>query len=150
MDINGDGITDLIIPNQYAGDVSMRLGLGDGSFGPETRWATGAAPWAAAMADLNGDGRLDLIASDYNSDPPVLDVRLGAAGGGFGPVTTVSVGMNPYRIATLDVNRDGIVDVLVTLAGQNALSVLIGKGDGTFLPERQYPTGVAAVWSGGI
>jgi hypothetical protein len=58
-DFNGDGVTDLIV-EQFSGAGTVLLGNGDGKF---TTLPT-QAPNTAAVADINGDGKLDLVGPD--------------------------------------------------------------------------------------
>jgi hypothetical protein len=55
--------------------------------------------------------------------------------------STYPTGSNPYAVAVADFNRDGIPDLAVTNNGSNTVSVLLGKGDGTFQSPQTYTTG---------
>ena len=62
-DINGDGVLDVVSPNPYQGysSVDVFFGNGDGTFQPFTRFLAGNKPYPPCIADLNGDGLMDLI-----------------------------------------------------------------------------------------
>src|SRR5690242_890289 len=82
-DLNGDGITDLVLPNFDANfaRVSILFGKRDGSFQPPFFVNTGGvAAFQAAIADFNGDGHLDLAVTTLQG----LSVVLGDGHGGFG------------------------------------------------------------------
>ena len=59
----------------------------------------------------------------------------------FTTISPTAVASLPLAIATGDFNGDGIVDAAVTSSGTNAVSVLIGTGDGNFKAAVNYPVG---------
>src|SRR5207247_1427240 len=71
-DLNGDGKPDLAVANYSDNTVSVLLGNGDGTFGPNRDYATGSLPLSVAIADLNADGRQDLATA--NSSDNTLSV----------------------------------------------------------------------------
>src|SRR5262249_28737585 len=96
------------------------------SFLAPVSYAVGAAPQAVVTADLNGDGKLDLItANGYQS----ISVLLGNGDGTFAAARSYGalVGTGTSSpIALGDFNGDGKLDVVTDR------SLLLGKGDGTF------------------
>src|SRR2546428_5835534 len=72
-DFNGDGKQDLAVVDEGLpdsadhGEISVLLGLGDGSFAPQTRLAVGDGPRGITVGDFNGDGRQDLAAVNVRS-----------------------------------------------------------------------------------
>src|SRR5262249_3465936 len=64
-DFNADGRPDFVVANSVDGTVSVLLNNGDGTFGPAVNYPvgtnSGSTPTAVAVADLNGDGRPDII-----------------------------------------------------------------------------------------
>jgi hypothetical protein len=93
-----------------------------------------------AIADVNGDGRLDLLAANMMSN--TLSVLLGDGDGTFrSPVTYAAGGNNPIAIAVADIDGDGKPDLLAADYGSDAVSVLLGNGDGTFQPAITYGSG---------
>jgi len=61
VDMNGDDILDVVTGNAASGDVSILLGIGDGTFRPEQRYGAGAGFIDLLIADFNRDGVLDII-----------------------------------------------------------------------------------------
>jgi hypothetical protein len=110
---------------------------------------------SVAIADLNGDGALDLAVANQYLD--TVGVVLGNGDGTFQPAVTYSAGgSEPLSIAIADVNGDKIPDLIVTLYCPNGgncnyggVNVLLGNGDGTFQdpitydPGGYYPASVA-------
>lgn len=145
-DVNGDSKPDLLVANWWGynrpGSAGVLLGNGDGTFQPVHIYDTGA-PFAASMAvaDVNGDGKPDLLVANEVSAQDnvegVVGVLLGNGDGTFQPAVTYDSGGRGARsIALADVNHDDQVDVLV--ANSNRIGVLLGNGDGTFQSPQGY------------
>lgn len=111
-------------------------------FAPRVAYSIGSGTiQSVALGDLNGDGRLDHVFSNYQHS--TVGVRLASgAPGTFGPLVEYATGADPYSVAVGDLNGDGRLDLAV--ANKNTLvtlSVLLGNGDGTFQSKIEYPTG---------
>jgi hypothetical protein len=85
--------------------------------------------------DLNGDGRLDVLTSNRDSND--VSVLLGDGAGGFLPQTSYAVGTTPMGLAAADFNGDGIPDVAVANSGSTFVSILLGDGSGGLVPHGQ-------------
>jgi len=87
-----------------------------------------------ATADINGDHHLDLIYSSNNE----IGVSFGNGHGGFGPMIRSQA--TPSRRLPIDVNHDGILDVLETDL-RNRFQIVVGSSDGTFTekPLQSFP-----------
>jgi hypothetical protein len=155
-DFNGDGLADLVLAN-YAGSgangtVSILLSNGDGTFQAAQNFPVGVQPWSVAVADFNGDGNLDLAVtnSNWSGQAPEgsVTILLGNGGGSFQAAANYRVGIDPRTVVAGDFNGDGHLDIAVANIGYTlsawSLSVLLGNGDGTFQPARNYPTFPAA------
>jgi hypothetical protein len=149
-DVNGDGKLDLIVTD--TGHVGVLLGNGDGTFAAAVSYPVAVAQpiyatsvfQAVELADLNGDGRLDLVV--LNSG---LSVLLNNGDGTFGAAAGYPAGGDPGQVAIGDLTGDGRLDLAVTNPGSGVVSLLINNGDGTFAAPAAltapYPAGVAAV-----
>jgi hypothetical protein len=140
-DVNGEGNLDLVVSNKSSKTVSVLLGNGDGTFGPQKTYAVGTAPYGVAVADVNGDGRPDIIVA--NSGSKTVSVLLGNGDGTFQPQKTFTVGSHPEAVTVADLNGDGKPDLIVGNEGglNGTVSVLLGNGDGTFQPQKTYAVG---------
>ena len=149
-DLNGDGKPDLVAAiNWNGGPSAMAVLLNDGSggFSPAVNYATSAAgSVSVAVADLNGDGRLDVVVAQSEF---FLDIFLGNGDGTFGAPAELFGGSQPAFVRVADINRDGKPDLLVTnLSGgvnnsNGTVGVLLGNGDGTFQSVFNFAADVA-------
>ncbi len=156
-DVNGDGKPDLVVANcgpigtntcpPANGVVGVLLGNGDGTFQPVVTYDSGGvgAVWAA-VADVNGDGKPDLLVANEcgtsnNCADGSLGVLLGNGDGTFQAATTYDARYDISSLAVSDINGDGKLDVLVTSGGNSRVGVLLGNGDGTFQPVVIYDSG---------
>jgi hypothetical protein len=99
----------------------------------------GNNPVSNAVADLNGDGHLDILTTNYISDN--VSVLLGDGHGGFTPGTPVPVTNGPREVEVGDLDGDGDVDALVTNYSGNNVSVMLNNGNGTFAAPTSVPVG---------
>ena len=93
---------------------------------------------SVAIADLNGDGNPDLVASNSGD---AVSVLLSSGGGTFAASVDYPTGTQPYVVAAADVNGDGKPDLAVANQISDTVSVLLNQGDGTFAASVDYPTG---------
>ncbi len=133
-DFNGDGKLDLAVSTGNTGElaafgVSIVLGNGDGTFRPPVLYSFGATPLGIAVGDFNGDGKLDVAATDGTNG---VDILLDDGGGTFGHATHFVAGSKPSGIVLGDFNHDSKLDLAVTNTNDNTVSILLGNGDGTF------------------
>src|SRR6266699_918738 len=143
-DFNGDGKLDLAVVNFGDWNIYVLLGNGDGTFqaARSVYFASGGGfPWYVVTADFNGDGKLDLAVSNYGDNS--FSVLLGNGDGTFQPPRTLPIGTHPALVAVGDFNGDGKPDLAVadygcpldcTSSPSNTVTVLLGNGNGTFLP----------------
>jgi hypothetical protein len=125
VDFNGDGSPDLAVATEDF--VSILLNI-DGLFSPKTDFGLNAHGDLAGLAagDLNGDGNIDLVAT--NGSSPAISFLPGNGRGGFAPRRGgVALAGTPTGAAVGDFNGDGRLDVAVAIATSNVVSVFINN-----------------------
>jgi hypothetical protein len=142
-DFNHDGRLDLATANNSTG-VSVLLGNGDGSFKPYKLLGSSKGPTWIAAGDLNNDGNLDLAVTTAAN---TVDISLGDGAGAFQAFTALATGTgtSPESVAVADLDGDGNLDLVVACYGANAVGVMLGNGDGTFLPIELYAAGAGPI-----
>jgi hypothetical protein len=98
----------------------------------------GNGPRSLAVADLNGDGKRDLVVANGSNSVSVL---LGTGGGAFATAVNHAVAGNPISVAIADFNADGKPDLAVASESNNTVSTLIGNGAGGFGAANPIPLG---------
>jgi hypothetical protein len=140
-DVNRDGIADVVATTSTGSSegLGVYIGNGDGTFQPAVRYAsTGDQPFLSALADLDGDGALDIVSAAGGSNN-VLVLR-GNGDGTFGAPAAFPAGSSAAYVAVGDLNGDGRLDVVVTNFLDLTVSVLLSTTPRLPRP----PTGVAA------
>lgn len=149
-DLNGDGNLDMVAANggaiggpNSAGSITVRLGNGDGTFAAPVVYATnGQFTRFLDLGDVNGDGKLDVVAS--NDDSNTVSLLLGNGNGTFNAATTYAVHTDPEGVAVRDINGDGRADVVVSHFTTNDIAVLLGQTNGTLGTPAFFSVGSAA------
>ncbi|MEX8522490.1 MAG: cadherin-like domain-containing protein [Leptothrix ochracea] len=146
-DLNGDGALDIVTADADTGDtVSVLLNDKTGNFPVPVGYSVAPAgskvfhsPKAVVVADVNGDGKLDLItANNASGDVSVLP---GTGLGTFGVAQTYTVGVFPLGVAVADLNGDTFPDIVTANSGSNAVSILMNDKVGGFAPAQSVAVG---------
>jgi len=145
-DLNGDGIPDLVVANNNNNNVVSVLlgngtaGVGNGTFGTQVQYATGANPVAVALASLSGPNTpLDIVVANQQGNS--VSILKGNGNGTFVARVDYPTAAFPTSLTVADFNGDGNLDVAVSAGDGNTVSVLWGVGDGAMLGQVNAGTG---------
>jgi Bacterial Ig-like domain (group 3)/FG-GAP-like repeat len=159
-DMNGDGKLDLVVGNAFSSSVTVLLNRGGGNFSSTPNNYTTAylpndlytpTPGLLSVADLNGDGKPDLVLASATG----VNVLMNLGGGVLHAPASVEVGQFTSQVLATDFNRNGNLDLAVVTAGLSGyiagdVNVLFGNGSGAFtgnvsaLQQYDYP-GIGAI-----
>ena len=143
-DLNGDKNLDVVVissdPNSnYAGNLAVFLGNGDGTLKDAVFYAIGDQPVSVAMGDLDGDGLQDVVTANYGSED--ITILLGSKSNQLQMKGSYKLG-KVNSVALGDLNGDGHLDVIASIIFSQGVVVLLGNGDGTFQTPLAYTTGM--------
>ncbi len=136
-DVNSDLLQDVVVADAARNAVTVLDGASRGRFRRSGTFPVSGHPYAVAVADVNEDGRWDIVSVGSSSIGSVL---LGTARG-FRRGPDFHAGTGTPSLAIGDVNGDGAPDVITTDSGAlghapasppAGVSVLLGQEDGTF------------------
>ena len=157
-DLNGDGLQDVVVVNSCgsqaacasAGSATVFLANANGTYRSASTIALGTNPVALAIADVNGDKKLDLLA--VNRTDKTLMVLAGNGDGTFAKAQVYSLAENPQALLVGDFSNDGIPDVAIAMdcgqqicARAGSVDVWLGKSDGSLAEAGTYATGFSPV-----
>jgi hypothetical protein len=136
-DFNLDSRLDLAVANRDSNSVSVFLGRGDGTFDEARVFETAPGPRSVRAVDLNHDGRPDLVTA--NVVDTGVSIMLGDGHGTFQPRVDIPIrnacdqcSRPATDVVADDLDGDGHVDLAVAALGSNVITVVLGRGDGTF------------------
>jgi uncharacterized protein (TIGR03437 family) len=128
IDFNADGKPDIVAANSGSHSVTVLLGNGSGGFAAATGspFAVGTNPQSVIAADVNGDGKPDIVTA--NSGDNTVTVLLGNGLGGFTAAggSPFAAGATPVSVAAADFNGDGRPDIAIANIGGSTVTVLLG------------------------
>jgi hypothetical protein len=163
-DLNRDGHQDIVTVNYFGASVSVLLGNSNKTFSvllgkfdkafsvlpesaktffPVQNYLVDKGPFSVAIADLDGDGYLDIV-TDSGSDYSVATLY-GNSNATFSPSPKSPhyAGAIPCSVAIADLNKDGYFDLVTANCYEDSISVLLGNARGEFsqAPNSSYPVG---------
>ena len=159
-DLDGDADSDLVVTSggyrsfcSNGGDmlgnqVAVLMNNGDATFAPEQRYNAGTSPQRVGVADLDGDGDLDIVAPNPRSDGSTatlirqVSLLLNQGNGVFTDDTVYDLpDTQPEGVVAGDLDGDGDLDLVVASAVNDTVQILLNNGDRTFAAPVTYQVG---------
>lgn len=142
-DLNLDGKADLVVTFTSPGFVTVLLGDGDGTFSPPRYFPGGSYIRSLRVADIDGDGKQDVVVVDQGTQyiQGHIALLLGRGDGTLSPPTIVGKGLNPFDVMVEDLNADSSVDLVFITQGPDisygigSVAVVLNSGGGHFLTD---------------
>ncbi|MGZ3864712.1 MAG: FG-GAP-like repeat-containing protein [Bacteroidia bacterium] len=147
-DFSGDGILDIATCNTAANNVSVAMGIGNGTFGAVSNYITMSSnPYQIICADFNGDGKLDLATADNVNPGASVSVYYNQGTGTFniGQLSASGNYDGAYGLCAGDFTGDGKNDIAVTYFNSGLVSIIPNNGGGTFGTEATFTVGTSPV-----
>ena len=147
-DFTGDGKVDILTANWASSTISLFPGNNGGTFGVERLMEGGKHCVFFAVGDFDRDNDLDFAVTHWTED--FATIFLNAGSGGFPSPANYKTGLGNYGGVTFDADGDGVLDLVTANYRHRSISLLVGRGDGTFKPAvttmrgfQQLPDGFA-------
>ena len=141
-DFDGDGVNDVVTANAFDGTVSVLRGTTGGAlvklFDEKVGNSSLSSPSDLALADLDGDGRLDIVTANSVEGSITVLLRTATA---FQPAVNYKAGAGASALALADVNGDGKTDVVVANGQANTVQVFLNQGSGTLVAPLSFVVG---------
>ena len=137
LDATQDGLEDVVVGNA-AGSAPLTLlrGRGTGALDRPVDFGDGPPPRALAVADFDGDGGDDLAVAGGN----LVAVYLQVDGALVKHVEVSLPAPGARAVLATDLDLDGNIDLIASMAHRSQVTVFQGAGDGNFVAGIEYPT----------
>ncbi len=151
LPFNANSDPDLVVTSFGENRVETYFNSGTGPLNSAVTANVGLSPSDMAVADFDGDGSLDVATANQFSDNVTVLFNNGTSGRfDTGRNEDYPAGSGPSAIEAVDMNVDGLLDLVVTNGSDSNLAVLYNLGDGVFQSPQNFGVGVFPVrlaWS---
>ncbi len=140
-DFNGDGFMDLVTSDRFGSDVSVLLGVGDGTFRPAIGYTVHSGPAAVVVGDFTGDNKLDIAVACRDTGEIVILPGFGDGTFDTSSPIVLTAGAGPLGLVAEDFNNDGKLDLATSNAFSGDVTVFLNQGSSTFAAGVAYTVG---------
>lgn len=140
-DLDGDGISDIVVGNLGSDSLSILYGVGDGGFEPamEVPLPANTGPSAVAVGDINRDGMNDIVIAGSGGNAVYYCTnQFNRSWALSDPITCAS---HPRWVALGDFDKDGTTDLAVACRDSNSVTVLMSTSENLFSIRKDYTVG---------
>ncbi|CAF3066109.1 unnamed protein product, partial [Rotaria socialis] len=140
-DVNKDHRLDILVVSNDTGVIDVILGSFEG-FENQMTFSTGSYPHSVAVGDFNNDTQLDIVVANSNDNNVSILLQYNR---GFlrDEMTYATGGGSDLRYTVVgDMNNDGQLDIAIANYGTNDVGILFGPGNGAYLNQMIFDTGV--------
>jgi len=136
-DFDGDGKKDIVTANFFNPSISVLRNIstvaGEINFAPKVDFSVGSSPRSVAVADFDGDGKIDIVVANNGSNnvSVLKNTSIGEGVIGFGAAINITVGSQPRSVAVGDFNGDNKTDIATANYFSDTVSVLRNTSAGT-------------------
>lgn len=127
-DLDNDGKTDVGVVNNGSNTVSIFRNTstsGSISYASKLDFSTGTSPFSAAFADLDGDGKLDMVTVNNGANSLSVFRNTSSVGSiSFASAQSFTTGTGPQQLAAEDIDKDGKLDIVVVNTNASTVSIL--------------------------
>jgi hypothetical protein len=148
-DVNADGKPDILVVNNHQNTVSVYINSsssGNIELNEPLLVPTGSAPQGITTADIDGDGKTDIIATNYFSDGLSIILNTSSSDNvSFAPKVDFATGQNANTVRTGDLDNDGKPEIVVGFGGLDYISVFQNRcspGNVTMAPAKNFTAGL--------
>ncbi len=145
-DLNGDGWSDFVVPNEISNDLRIFLNDGAGNYSDFTTVPIEGAnrPSTNEGADLDGDGDIDFVVG--SAWGTMVHVFMGDGEGNLTQTQNLVAGTRVRGVCLLDFENDGDADIFATAYVNNRVATFTNDGNGTFSEATTFDVG-SGEWS---
>jgi alpha-tubulin suppressor-like RCC1 family protein len=160
-DLDGDGKPDLVVANTYAHSISIHQNVGTNgvlnaaTFAAPVVFPVGSGsddPRGVTVADVDGDGKLDLLVPDDNTNQIVIYRNISSGGtlttNSFAPPIFLTVAAGPQQVVVRDLDGDGHPDIISVNQGSGTISILRNLGTAGSITSNSFAPHVDLVSAG--
>lgn len=146
-DIDGDGKPDMVVVNNTGARFSVFRNTsvaGTVTMASQVDFATGNNPFSSFLADLDADGKLDVVITNMDDNSVSVFRNTSTPGSiSFAARINLTTALSPHSVSIADLDKDGRPDIVVTNLNANSVSVFRNTGTGTiaFSAKIDFPVG---------